>query len=95
MKKRLLSLLLAVSMLVAMLSATAYADTMPFTDLVENAWYTTAVQYVYDNGIMNGQSTTTFAPDANLTRAETCQILYNYEGQPGYTGDAFTDVSSN
>lgn len=66
----------------------------PFTD-VGSAWYTDAIQYVYENGLMAGTSATTFDPEMNLTRAMTAQILYNLEGKPEVTEDAtFTDIDT-
>lgn len=56
--------------------------TEAFTD-VYNDWYTEYVQYVYDNGLMSGmQGTTKFAPNANISKAQVAQVLYNLEGKP-------------
>lgn len=55
---------------------------LPFTDVGSSDWYTAAVQYVYQNGIMAGTSATTFKPNSTLNRAMVVQILYNLEGQP-------------
>ena len=64
-----------------------------FSDVPANAWYTAHVQYVYDNNLMSGTSTTTFEPNSPLTRAMVVQILYNKEGKPEVTGTAaFSDV---
>lgn len=64
----------------------------PFTD-VGDAWYTDAIQYVYENDLMVGTSDTTFEPELKLNRAMAAQILYNLEGQPAVTGTAtFTDT---
>ena len=51
------------------------------TDVAENAWYYAAVSYVLDNGIMNGTSATTFAPDATTTRAMIWTVLARMNGQ--------------
>ena len=53
-----------------------------FDDVDAGAWYVSAVQYTYDNGIMTGKTATTFAPNANLTRAEFTTVLYSQEGKP-------------
>lgn len=64
----------------------------PFTD-VGSAWYTDAIQYVYENGLMAGTGDTTFDPEMKLTRAMTAQILYNLEGKPEVTEEAtFVDM---
>ena len=53
-----------------------------FTD-VYNDWYTGYVQYVYENNLMTGiKGTTRFEPNANITKAQVAQVLYNMEGQP-------------
>jgi len=64
-----------------------------FTDTDYKAWYSDYVDYVYDNGIMNGSGATTFAPDRTMTRAELVTVLYRIAGSPEVTYDAaFTDV---
>lgn len=65
---------------------------MPFTDVSENDWFYGAVQYVYDNDMMNGVSDTSFAPNSNLTRAMMAAVLYNLEDQPTQADSTFTDV---
>ena len=40
-----------------------------FSDVAADAWYTDAVAYVRDNGLMGGTSDTTFSPDAPCTWA--------------------------
>lgn len=70
------------------------ADTN-FSDVSASEWYYTAVQYVVENGLMNGTSSTQFAPNATLTRAMLVQVLYNLEGKPAVGGSSgFTDVAS-
>ena len=64
-----------------------------FTDVQSGAWYVSAVQYAYDNGIMGGKSETVFAPEANLTRAEFATVLYSQSGKPAVTyRPVFKDV---
>ncbi len=64
-----------------------------FTDTNYKSWYSDHVDYVYDKGIMNGSSATTFAPDRTMTRAELVTVLYRIAGSPEVTFDgAFTDI---
>ena len=42
---------------------------LPFTDVTANQWFYEAVSYVYTNGMMEGDSATTFNPDGQMTRA--------------------------
>lgn len=65
----------------------------PFADVNTNLWYHEEIDYVVENGLMNGDSPTTFAPQRELSRAELAQILYNKEGRPAVEGDmVFADV---
>ena len=74
---------------------TPLGDSMPFVDVTQDDWFCNAVKYVFDNSLMNGTSATTFAPNANLTRAMLVTILYRYEGEPAVTGGTvFDDVLS-
>ena len=64
-----------------------------FCDVPSSAWYVDYVQFVYDNGLMNGTSETTFEPGTTLSRAMVAQILYNRAGKPDVSGEAkFNDV---
>lgn len=49
----------------------------PFTD-VPDTWYTDAVCWAAANGIVNGITPTTFAPDSPLTREQLATLLYRY-----------------
>ena len=60
-----------------------------------SAWYAEAVNYVYENGLMTGISSTQFAPNNTLTRAMVVQTLYAMANKPAVSGsENFTDVSS-
>ena len=69
-------------------------STLPFSDVASEDWFCDAVQYVFDNGMMNGVGNGLFAPDSNLTRGMIAQVLYNLEGTPEAGSDAFTDVEA-
>lgn len=70
-------------------------DSLPFTDVASTDWFYSAVQYVYENSIMNGTSATTFAPNGTVERSQVVQMLYNLEGQPTVTGNSgFSDIKS-
>lgn len=63
------------------------------TDVSKSAWYYDAVRFAIENGLMNGIGNNLFAPDANLSRAQLTQILYNKEGKPTVDSiSPFTDV---
>lgn len=50
----------------------------PFADVPENQWYTNAIIWAADSGIVNGMTATTYAPDASITREQIATILYRY-----------------
>lgn len=66
-----------------------------FADVTNDAWYADAVAYVYENGLMNGTSATTFSPDEMTTRAMIVTILHRLEGEPWVNYLLpFTDVTA-
>ena len=69
---------------------------LPFTDVTSGDWFYDAVAYVYDKGMMEGTTDTTFAPTMNLTRSMIAQVLYNLEERPEAPGAAgFPDVAAD
>lgn len=66
----------------------------PFADVSDAAWYADAVAYVYDKGMMNGVSETSFAPNDTTNRAMIVTMLYRLEGEPDAAASAFTDVAA-
>lgn len=54
----------------------------PYFDVYRGTWYYDAVQFVTDKGLMNGTTTTRFAPDETTTRAMIVTILHRLEGKP-------------
>ena len=71
-------------------------ESLPFTDIADNAWYADAVHYVYKHGLMAGTSATTFAPDVTTSRSMIATILWRMAGSPvvNYAMD-YTDVAQN
>ncbi len=71
-----------------------------FSDVQYNGYYEDAVTWAADNGIVNGTSTTTFSPNANVTREQMAAILYRYAQYKKYNTAAssglngFTDHAS-
>lgn len=64
-----------------------------FSDVTPDAWYTDAVQYAYDNGLMTGTSTTTFEPNTTTTRGMIVSMLHRLEGSPAVGIADFSDVA--
>ena len=50
----------------------------PFTDVPAGTWYSDAVLWAYDKGIVKGTSETTFAPTADITRQDMATIIARY-----------------
>lgn len=53
---------------------------LPFTDVSANNWFYDGVKYAYENGLMNGTSSSAFSPNANTTRGMIVTILARVEG---------------
>ncbi len=53
-----------------------------FHDVVSGKWYANDVQYVFDNGLMNGTSSSTFEPLTSTNRAMVVTVLYRLAGSP-------------
>ena len=69
-----------------------YSD---FTDLDPNGWYHDGVNYMIENGMMNGVGNGMFEPNGSVTRAMLVTILYRQAGSPKVTGDnPFEDVAA-
>ncbi|MBE6685904.1 MAG: S-layer homology domain-containing protein [Ruminococcaceae bacterium] len=67
-----------------------------FKDVKSNAWYYKAVLWAVENGITNGTSATTFAPDMKCSRSQIVTLLWRTMGSPEITADnPFSDVPSN
>lgn len=56
--------------------------TKKFFDVNDGDWFVSAVQFVYDKGIMSGVSDISFSPNTAVTRAMFVKVLYNMEGSP-------------
>lgn len=55
-----------------------------FDDVQDGTWYKDAVLWGYKNGIVNGVSEKSFAPDRVITREEMASMLYRYAKYKGY-----------
>ena len=49
-----------------------------FTDVMDGEWYTDAVSWAAENGIVDGVTDTEFAPDAYITREQMAAVMYRY-----------------
>ena len=100
--KRILSLMLVLTILLAF-SVPAFADDpLPYTDVADH-WALRYIEQVTAAGLMNGDTATTFSPDASITRGMFVTVLGRFAGinkdawKMNY-GDGvrlFTDVASD
>ena len=89
--KRLSLFLLVAALLVTMIPSAFAANS--FTDVRNTDWFSDAVSYVQERGLMSGTSATHFSPNEPTTRAMLVTILYRAAGQPETTGQSsFADV---
>ena len=89
--KRLSLFLLVAALLVTMIPSAFAANS--FTDVRSTDWFSDAVSYVQERGLMSGTSATHFSPNEPTTRAMLVTILYRVAGQPETTGQSsFADV---
>ena len=64
-----------------------------FADVETGTWYTDAVAWAAENGIVNGVSDTEFAPGDDITREQLAAILYRYAACQGYDVSQRADLS--
>lgn len=95
-RRCLCGIVLAVAMIVTMIPTTALAaGSGPFTDVKAGDWCFDAVQYVYENGLMNGTSSTQFSPNRVTSRGMIVTILHRLDGTPAAGGFyRFEDVAA-
>ncbi len=64
-----------------------------FSDVAAGTWYTDAVAWAAENGIVNGTTDTTFAPGEDITREQLVTVLYRYAESKGYDVNVSADLS--
>ena len=108
MKKRLISLLLALCMVISLVPTSVFAVTgmqdpyvelaNPFRDVRETDWFYDSVQYARVNGLFGGTSSDTFSPNGTMTRGMFVTVLGRLAGvdPANYRGKSvFRDVPSD
>lgn len=73
-------------------SPTCESD-LPFTDVEDGLWYTDAVRWAYQNGIVTGITETYFGVEENITREQLTTMLYRYATVFAYDTSAVGDLS--
>ena len=72
------------------------APTSPsgFSDVPAGTWYTDAVSWAKQTGIVNGMTDTTFSPNGLITREQLATMLYRYSSFKGYDVSGSADLSA-
>lgn len=65
-----------------------------FVDVPDGAWYTDAVTWAAENGVVSGIGGSRFDPSGFVTREQTAEILYNYAHNKGYDVSARADLTA-
>ena len=67
-----------------------------FTDVVDNRWFSDAIEWAAANDVVNGVGDGKFDPNGIITREQIATMLYRYAGKPAAKGDleAFPDKDS-
>ncbi|MBQ3256039.1 MAG: S-layer homology domain-containing protein, partial [Oscillospiraceae bacterium] len=96
MKRRLMALFLALTMLVSMAPGVCASDT-GFSDVAPDAWYAEAVKWAVENGITGGIGNGMFGPDNTCTRGQVVTFLWAAAGKPVMENadNPFADVSAS
>ncbi len=63
------------------------AEPATFTDVAGGQWYSDAIAWAQDEGIVNGVSETEFAPEQNVTREQIATILWRCSLSPELEAD--------
>ena len=66
----------------------------PFTDVPDGKWYTEAVIWAAEKGVVAGIGEGLFNPDGNVTREQIAVILRSYSAYKGYDTAARADLTT-
>ena len=88
-QKRLMSGALSIALALTMVSTSAFAVSVEFTDVPSSHWASSSISEMADKGIMSGIGNNLFAPSNTLTGAEfvTMIVSHFYEDKLGTEGE--------
>lgn len=66
---------------------------LPFSDVADTAWYSTAVTWAYQNQLVGGISDTVYDPESPITREQLVVMLMRYAQSKGYDTTSSTSLS--
>jgi hypothetical protein len=67
----------------------------PFSDVADGQWYTQAVAYLAQVGIINGYPDGTFKPDQLISRAEFAKLISEFDELQEVGYNVFSDIADN
>ena len=94
MKKRMLSLLLAVALVLG-LCPSVFAAGSSYADVLDTHWAHPYIEDVTEKGIMNGVDDKNFAPEDAMTRAMFVTVLARLSGDTLTEQTSFSDVPAS
>jgi len=74
--------------------APAVSGENPFDDVAAGTWYTDAVIWAAQNGIVTGYDADTFGPEDYITREQMATILHRYSSYKGYDITASNNLAA-
>lgn len=83
---------MVVTVLWRLAGSPAAEGTTPFKDVEQGSWYYDAVNWAYQNKIVNGDLTGRFNPDKDVSRQDFTAMLYRYAKLCGYVESGSLNV---
>ena len=75
MKQKIISLLLLCTLAFSLAVPASAAKTMSFTDVKSSDWYYDSVKSLYESGVINGTTATTFSPKGTVTLGQALKMI--------------------
>ena len=97
MKRKLIAILLSLTLVMSLCATAFAAPGNTFTDVKDGAYYYDAVLWAVEKGVTLGTSATTFGPSEACTRAQVVTFLWRAAGSPAPAVKKcpFTDVKDD
>ncbi len=67
-------------------------ENAPFSDVPEGKWYSDAIAWAYERGLVKGRSEGIFDPQGSISRQEAMKILFDLNGGVSGTESLFTGL---
>lgn len=83
-----------VTVLYRMANPEEKANNHNFADVPEGQWYSDAVAWASENGIVNGITSTEFAPDTDISREQMALIIYRFAKMQGFDADGTSNLEN-